>query len=116
MKKAVEGVLHVTVISAKLHGSNNGSEIHSVNHSLERTLDTFVEIESGEVSRRTAVRRGMEPKWEERFNMMLHGKAESLKFHLYQWKENGVKFDYLASCEIKVTSHFYFMHFCFLKN
>ncbi|CAA6661327.1 unnamed protein product [Spirodela intermedia] len=100
-KKAVEGVLHVTVMSAEhLQGSivrTNSAEDKQnqvrggpPGESPGKTLQTFVEVESGEVSRRTKLQHG------------LARKSQALKFHLYQWRENSVKFDYLASCEIKI--------------
>ncbi|CAA7397692.1 unnamed protein product [Spirodela intermedia] len=112
-KKAVEGVLHVTVMSAEhLQGSivrTNSAEDKQnqvrggpPGESPGKTLQTFVEVESGEVSRRTKVRQGSSPRWEDSFNMVLRRKSQALKFHLYQWRENSVKFDYLASCEIKI--------------
>uniref|UniRef100_A0A1D1Z976 Ras GTPase-activating protein 4 n=1 Tax=Anthurium amnicola TaxID=1678845 RepID=A0A1D1Z976_9ARAE len=113
-KKAVGCVLSVTVISAsKLIGNvsrSNSSESRQnsigngqlTGNFVDKSLQTFIEVEIEELARRTNVRQGSSPRWDESFNMVLHGESGILKFHLYEWHENGVKFDYLSSCEIKL--------------
>ncbi|KAH7856594.1 hypothetical protein Vadar_003301 [Vaccinium darrowii] len=113
-KKAVGGIIHVTVISAsKLSKSNlKGSlskrqHTSSVDGRLEECHDdkdmrTFVEVELEELTRKTNVRPGSSPKWDTTFNMVLHADTGILYFHLYECTPGSVKYDYLTSCEIKV--------------
>ncbi|KDP20126.1 hypothetical protein JCGZ_05895 [Jatropha curcas] len=113
-KKAVGGVIHVTVISASnlsrsaFRGSPSRRQQNcSINGSLEeyfddRDLQTFVEVELEQLTRRTNVRSGSGPRWDSTFNMVLHEETGILRFHLYNSSPSSVKFDYLASCEIKV--------------
>lgn len=113
-KKAVGGIIYVKVVSASklsrsaLRGSPSRRQ-HSftINGTLEGHLDdkdlqTFVEVELGELTRRTHVKTGSTPTWDSTFNMVLHEDAGILRFHLYECTPNSVKYDYLASCEIKV--------------
>ncbi|XP_078438859.1 C2 domain-containing protein [Wolffia australiana] len=100
-KRPSEGLLSVTVLSARnLLSADNDS--HPSNLALDRSLQTFVEVVTEDLSRRTSVKRGTRPVWEETFNMVLRTQSEAIKFNLYQWRENGVKFDFLASLEIMV--------------
>nr|TKR90327.1 C2 domain-containing family protein [Populus alba] len=113
-KKAVGGIVFVSVISArKLSRSNlRGSpprreQSHSLNGSLvehfdDKDLRTFVEVELGQLTRRTEVIPGSSPSWDSTFNMVLHGDTGTLRLHLYNYPPNSVKYDYLASCEIKM--------------
>ncbi|KAI9381047.1 hypothetical protein POPTR_015G046700v4 [Populus trichocarpa] len=113
-KKAVGGIVYVSVISArKLSRSNlRGSpprreQSHSLNGSLvehfdDEDLRTFVEVELGQLTRRTEVRLGSSPRWDSTFNMVLHEDTGTLRLHLYNCPPNSVKYDYLASCEIKM--------------
>ncbi|KAI6674210.1 hypothetical protein NL676_002116 [Syzygium grande] len=113
-KKAVGGIIYVKVVSASklsrsaLRGSPSRRQ-HSftTNGTLEEHLDdkdlrTFVEVELEELTRRTDVKTGSTPRWDSTFNMVLHEDAGILRFHLYECTPNSVKYDYLASCEIKV--------------
>ncbi|XP_030521547.1 synaptotagmin-5 isoform X2 [Rhodamnia argentea] len=113
-KKAVGGIVYVKVVSASklsrsaLRGSPSRRQ-HSftTNGTLEEHLDdkdlqTFVEVELEELTRRTDVKTGSTPTWDSTFNMVLHEDAGTLRFHLYESTPNSVKYDYLASCEIKV--------------
>lgn len=112
-RKAVSCILYVTVVSANnLVGSNvniaSGSRQHLDAHgnfeggSRHGNLQTFVEVEIEELSRRTSVQQGSEPVWNDTFNMLLHGESGILKINLYEWISNSVKFNYLTSCEIKM--------------
>ncbi|XP_034673142.1 synaptotagmin-5 isoform X2 [Vitis riparia] len=113
-KKAVGGVVYVTVISAsKLSRSSlKGSPLRrqqscsidgtSEEHLDDKYLQTFVEVELGELTRRTDVRVGSSPRWDSLFNMILHEDTGTLRFHLYESTPSNVKYDYLASCEIKM--------------
>ena len=67
-------------------------------------LQTFVEVEIDELSRRTTVRSGSSPVWNSTFNMILHEDTGTLRFNLYESNPSHVKYDYLASCEVKVLS------------
>ncbi|EEF30229.1 extended synaptotagmin-1 [Ricinus communis] len=113
-KKAVGGVIHVTVISARklctspFRGSpsrkqqNCSVNCSSEEHFDDKDLQTFVEVELEQLTRRTNVRPGSSPRWDSTFNMVLHEETGILRFHLYNCTPNNVKFDYLASCEIKL--------------
>ncbi|KAL5544784.1 hypothetical protein UlMin_008568 [Ulmus minor] len=113
-KKAVGGIIYVTVVSANklfrstLRGSpsrkgeNSFSDRSSEEYLANEDLQTFVEVELEELTRRTSVKSGSGPKWDSTFNMVLHEEVGSLRFHLYESTPSNVKYDYLASCEIKV--------------
>lgn len=114
-KKAVGGIVYVTVISARklyrssLKGSptrrqqsysaNNGS---FGEHLTDKDMQTFVEVELEKLSRKTDARSGSDPQWNSTFNMILHEDTGTLRFHLYEYNPSHVKHDYLASCEVKV--------------
>ncbi|KAL3645365.1 hypothetical protein CASFOL_010545 [Castilleja foliolosa] len=97
-KKAVGGILYVTVLSATKLSSCNSSE----NRVESKELQTFLEIELEEITRRTDVRAGACPKWDSTFNLVLHDSAGIIKFQLYQRTPGSAKYDFLTSCEIKV--------------
>lgn len=114
-KRAVGGIIYVKVISASklsrscMRGSPsrreqsypaNGS---SEEHFVDNDLRTFVEAELGQLTRRTDVRPGSSPTWDATFNMVLHEETGTLRLHLYNCPPGSVKYDYLASCEIKVS-------------
>ena len=121
-KKAVGGIIYVTVISgSKLFKSNfrgspsrrreNSSDRSSEESLVDRDLQTFVEVELEELTRRTNVRTGSSPKWDSTFNMVLHDETGTLRFNLYESTASNVKYDFLASCEIKVTYNFQFVQY-----
>ncbi|PKI48319.1 extended synaptotagmin-1 [Punica granatum] len=115
-KKAVGGIIYVKVVSASklsrgnLRGSPSRSQqslsadCHAEEHLIEESKDlqTFVEVELEELTRRTDIRVGSAPRWDSMFNMVLHEDTGVLRFHLYECTPNNVKYDYLASCQIKV--------------
>ncbi|KAL5726120.1 MYF24_8 [Ranunculus cassubicifolius] len=114
-KKAVGGVLSVTVISASqlvkssLRGSSSGRQNSNSgrNSTSEGSLDdddrkTFIEVELGDLTRRTVASPGSCPTWDKSFKMVLHEDNGIVKFHLYEWASNNVKHEYITSCEIKV--------------
>lgn len=110
-KKAVGGILYVTVLSArKLSGRSLKGCISTkqTNSSIQedlvedKELQTFVEIELEELTRRTEVRTGSSPNWDSMFNLILHENTGILRLHLYQRTPGNIKYDYLSSCEIKV--------------
>ncbi|KAK6158067.1 hypothetical protein DH2020_005381 [Rehmannia glutinosa] len=102
-KKAVGGVLYVTVLSAnKLSGCNSSVDTHPEDRLESKDLQTFLEIELEELTRRTDVRAGSCPKWDTTFNLILHDNAGILRFNLYKRTPGSVKYDYLTSCEIKM--------------
>ncbi|KAG0495488.1 hypothetical protein HPP92_000179 [Vanilla planifolia] len=78
-KKAVGGVLSVSVVSA--------SNVH--------------ELELGDLTRKTNTALGSNPRWNAAFNMIMHGDTGILRFHLYESDPTSVKLNYLTSCEIK---------------
>lgn len=116
-KKAVGGIIYVNVVSASklsrsaLRGSpSRRQNSFTTNGTLEehledKDLQTFVEVELEELTRRTHVKTGSTPAWDSTFNMVLHENAGILRFHLYESTPNSIKYDYLASCEIQVLSH-----------
>ncbi|XP_054816971.1 synaptotagmin-5-like [Prosopis cineraria] len=113
-KKAVGGIIYVRVISAnKLSRScfkgspsrkqtNGTSNSSSDSSSDDKDLQTFVEVELEELTRRTDVRLGSTPRWDATFNMVLHDNAGIVRFNLHERPPGSVKYDYLASCEIKM--------------
>lgn len=115
-KKAVSGTIYVTIISASklsrnsLRGNSSRRPLSTYMNSPEENLtdkedlQTFVEVELDELSRRTTVRSGSSPVWNSTFNMILHEDTGTLRFNLYESNPSNVKYDYLASCEVKVLS------------
>lgn len=114
-KSAIGGLLSVTVVSASNvvrsntkgatserrlnpHGSN-----HSNGNGSVKMLNTFVEVELGDLMRRTKTCQGSFPTWGNTFNMVLHENTGTLKLNLYEQGSSNVKYDYLASCEIKMN-------------
>lgn len=113
-KKAVGGNIYVTVISASklsrscLRGNslrrqqNYSTNSSLAEHLIDKDLQTFVEVDLEELTRRTDVRLGSSPTWNSTFNMVLHEETGTIRFHLYECTPNNVKYDYLATCEIKM--------------
>ncbi|KAL2934071.1 Synaptotagmin-5 [Bienertia sinuspersici] len=109
-KMAVGGILYVTLVGAsQISGAlAKGSPRRqvSLNQSsdefLVKDVKTFVEIELEGITRRTDAKRGFNPQWDSTFNMVLHDNAGVLRFHLYECSPGSVKFDHLATCEIKI--------------
>lgn len=112
-KMAVGGIVYVTVISANklsrssLKGSPSRRQPSSgvdglQENSDKKDLQTFVEVELGELTRRTNVRPGSSPQWDSTFNMILHDNTGIVRFHLFEHTPGRMMCDYLASCEIKV--------------
>ncbi|KAL8188597.1 hypothetical protein R6Q57_029885 [Mikania cordata] len=110
-KKAVGGVLHVTVVTAgqlsrnSFKGRSRTSDENSVdnhNDTMGKDFHTFVEVELEDLTRRTLEVAGPNPTWDSTFNMVLHDDAGILKFNLYECFSNSLSYYYLASCEIKL--------------
>uniref|UniRef100_A0A2P2KH32 SMP-LTD domain-containing protein n=1 Tax=Rhizophora mucronata TaxID=61149 RepID=A0A2P2KH32_RHIMU len=112
-KKAVGGIVFVSVLSASklsrgsLRGSPSRKPSYSANNSLgehidDNDLQTFVEVELGKLTRRTAAKPGSSPRWNTTFNMILHEDSGTLQFQLYNSTPGSVKCNFLASCEIKM--------------
>ncbi|KAJ6795661.1 extended synaptotagmin-1 isoform X2 [Iris pallida] len=113
-KSAVGCVLSVSVVSASNFGGKNlkanslGSRLSSTRNSQSsgsfgnQVLQTFIEVELGDLTRRTNFGQGLNPRWDATFNMILHGITGIVKFHLYERESSSVKFNYLTSCEIKL--------------
>lgn len=113
-KRAVAGVLSVTVMSASklsrsnLRSSPSRKQSSSTDGYVEnlhdyKDLRTFVEVELEELTRKTDVRPGSCPRWDSKFNMTLHEDAGTIRFNLFECTPGSVKYDYLTSCEIKVN-------------
>ncbi|KAJ1684909.1 hypothetical protein LUZ63_016299 [Rhynchospora breviuscula] len=102
-KKPVSGTVSVTIKAATNLRSNNtrsnGNE-SPLRSSSGTHLQTVVEVEIGELMRKTSTREGPDPTWNSTFNMVLHGESGSIKFTLYQLDSAGVKFNYLTCCDI----------------
>ncbi|KAL6847833.1 hypothetical protein ACP4OV_021961 [Aristida adscensionis] len=111
-KRAVGGVLSVSVVSASnLSKKSTANELGNHQSSNGRTMSgilddkisqTFVEVEVGNLMRKTSTSEGPDPTWNSTFNMVLHGEMGVVKFLLYELDSGGVKYNYLTSCEIKV--------------
>lgn len=107
-KKAVGGVLHVTVVSAgKLSRSSfkrrpTSDGFGQENNEMGKDFHTFVEVELEDLTRRTLEVAGPNPTWDSTFNMALHDDAGIVKFNLYESCPDSVNYDFLASCEIKL--------------
>jgi Ca2+-dependent lipid-binding protein len=110
-KRAVGGVLSVTVVSASnlckstakdigSRQSSNGGAMYGI--ADNKVSQTFVEVEVGNLMRKTSTSKGLNPTWNSTFNMVLHGETGIVKFLLYELDSGGVKFNYVTSCEIKV--------------
>lgn len=110
-KRAVGGVLSVTVVSASNlckstandignRQSSNGGAAYGI--ADNKVSQTFVEVEVGNLMRKTSTSKGLNPTWNSTFDMVLHGDTGIVKFLLYELDSDGVKFNYLTSCEIKV--------------
>lgn len=116
-KTAVGGIIYVTVVSgSNLHRSIlRGSPSRSTdigdsskensNSSRDKPVQTFVEVELEQLSRRTEMRSGSNPAYQSMFNMILHDNTGTLKFSLYENNPGSVRYDILASCEVKVTNY-----------
>ncbi|PKA54117.1 Synaptotagmin-4 [Apostasia shenzhenica] len=110
-KKAVGGVLSVSIVSANnLHANNFrsknvdsrlGSAVSNVSFGRQ-LLQTFIEAELEDLTRKTDIIQGSNPRWNATFNMVLHGDTGTLRFHLYELDPSSVKLNYLTSCEIKM--------------
>ncbi|XP_059455671.1 multiple C2 domain and transmembrane region protein 8-like isoform X2 [Corylus avellana] len=113
-KTTVGGIIYVSVISASklsrscLRGNSSRKQQSSFTNGTSdeqpvvKDLQTFVEVELEELTRRTALRSGSSPTWNSTFNMVLHEESGTIRFHLYESTPSNVKYDYLASCEIKM--------------
>lgn len=111
-KRAIGGVLSVTVVSASnlvRRGTTNelGNHQSSIGGTASGIADnkvgqTFIEVEVGNLMRKTSTSIGPNPTWNSTFNMVLHGETGVIKFILYELDSGGVKFNYLTSCEAKV--------------
>ncbi len=127
-KHAVGGILSVTVVSA--HGltrirhedsrgesrSSGSSSGHgSSNHTSSnnggggshngRVRKKFVEITCEDLTRKTHLQDGgTSPVWNETIDMVLHDNTGTVHLNVYEQGPNNVKYDFLGSCEIKVTT------------
>lgn len=111
-KKAVGGMLSVTVVSVSNFNSvrrNNAESLQSSLTSSQSSVDfgnqieqTFIEVELGNLSRKTDYRRSSNLTWNSVFNLLMHGDTGILRFYLYEGGPSSVKLNYLSSCEIKV--------------
>ncbi|KAM0035457.1 putative C2 domain-containing protein [Helianthus debilis subsp. tardiflorus] len=128
-KKAVGGVIHVTVVTAgslsrnsfkgRPRISDDGSVVIAAdnhNDTMGKDFHTFVEVELEDLTRRTLEVAGPNPTWDSTFNMVFHDDAGVLKFNLYECCSDSLNYDYLASCEIKVRGLCYFLQSNYFHN
>ncbi|KAF6135524.1 hypothetical protein GIB67_015377 [Kingdonia uniflora] len=113
-KDAVGSIFSVTVSSASglikggMRGSYSGRQNSSMrNANLEgdvgdRVAQMFVEVELGELTRRTSVSAGSVPRRDITFNMVLHENIGVVRFNLYEWVSKNVMHYYITRCEIKL--------------
>ncbi|XP_051137774.1 synaptotagmin-5-like isoform X2 [Andrographis paniculata] len=113
-KKALVGALHVAVISANklsvaalkssasMKQTKSSPDTLTEDHIGPQELQTFLEIELGELTRRTSARPGSNPKWDAEFNLILHDSAGTLKFNLYAYDPGSVRYNFLTSCEVRM--------------
>lgn len=110
-KKAVGGMLSVTVVSVSnlnvnsVRRNNAESSLTSSQSSADlgnQIEQTFIEVELGNLSRKTDYRRSSNPTWNSVFNLLMHGDTGILRFYLYEGGSSSVKLNYLSSCEVKV--------------
>lgn len=113
-KKAVGGLLSVTVVSASnlnVLSMKSNNVVSTKNSSLSsqssgnygnQIEQIFIEVELGDLSRKTNFTQSSNPKWNTVFNLVMHGDSGVLRFHLYEGGLSSVKLNYLSSCEIKL--------------
>jgi hypothetical protein len=117
-KKAVGGILSVTLVSAR-NLLREGSELgrDSNGSSLDRkSLGNFVEIACEDLMRKTQIQGGgSSPVWDETIDMVLHDNTGTVHFNIYEQAPDNVKYDFIGNCEVKVmVSSAKF--FCFEKQ
>jgi len=123
-KKAVGGILSVTVVSAQnllRERSELGRDNNNSNGSLGRkSQGKFVEIACEDLMRKTRMQGGgLSPVWDETIDMVLHDNTGTVHFNVYeQGPNNNVKFDFIGSCEVKVINSFFCLqsHFVCFDN
>ena len=132
-KKAVGGIVSVTIVSARdlakidrresrnLHdekfangdvrsnsnGSNHSSNGSSHGGSAHRKHEKlrFVEMTCEDLTRKTGLQSGPFPHvWKETYDMVLHDNSGTVQLNVYEQAQNNVKYDFLGSCQIKVSS------------
>ncbi|CAA7053104.1 unnamed protein product [Microthlaspi erraticum] len=108
-KEAVGGIIDVTVVSgSNLHRSDlsgsppRSSDVGDSSSNKDKPVQTYVEVELEQMSRKTEMRSGPDPACHSTFNMILQESAGSLKFNLYENNPGSVLFNNLASCEVKM--------------
>lgn len=130
-KKAVGGIFSVTVVSARNlakldhresrnsgngavsngdggnHASSNEGSLGSngsVNKKSEKSR--FVEISCEDLTRKTGMQSGpFLHVWNESYDMVLHDNLGTVRLNVYEQGHNNVNYDFLGSCEVKVSSH-----------
>jgi Ca2+-dependent lipid-binding protein len=104
-KKAVGGILSVTLVSAR-NLLREGSELgrDSNGSSLDRkSLGNFVEIACEDLMRKTQIQGGgSSPVWDETIDMVLHDNTGTVHFNVYEQAPDNVKYDFIGNCEVKV--------------
>ncbi|CAK9192592.1 unnamed protein product [Sphagnum troendelagicum] len=104
-KKAVGGILSVTLVSAR-NLLREGSELgrDSNGSSLDRkSLGNFVEIACEDLMRKTQIQGGgSSPVWDETIDMVLHDNTGTVHFSVYEQAPDNVKYDFIGNCEVKI--------------
>ncbi len=64
-----------------------------------------MEIACEDLTRKTHLQDGgTSPVWNETIDMVLHDNTGTVHLNVYEQGHNNVKYDFLGSCEIKVTT------------
>lgn len=117
-KHAVGGIVSVTVVS----GSNLTKQVpnsprsqsgekrtstngHQSSSTSDKVLRTFVEMNLEDLTRKTRLctKGGSCPGWNDSFDMVLHDDTGTLHLNVYEQGHSNMKYDFLGSCEIKVS-------------
>lgn len=87
------------------NGTTSGGSVNNNNNKRSEKL-RFVEITCEDLTRRTGMQSGPFPHvWNETYDMVLHDNVGSVHINAYEQGHNNVKYDFLGSCEIKVTNY-----------
>jgi hypothetical protein len=93
-KRAIGGVVLVTVVSASSIGKRTANEVGNHRSSSGKTMSgiasntvsqTLVEVEVGSLMRKTSTSKGPNPTWNSTFNMVLHGETGASSFFCMNW-------------------------------
>lgn len=106
-KSASDAIISVTVVSGNNLGAPQSNSSRSRNENDPSTIkhkNTLVEVRLEHMTRKTSNCHGggLSPRWDETFDMMLHGSSGSIYFNVYEQCSTSVEFRPLGQCKIKV--------------